>query len=240
MSKVKVLILLAFLLGFYNNVKAQTEDEVIERYLESIGGITQLKTVSSVFSEGKFQYQGNEFPFKTYAKNPGFYKIEIGKPATPFVQSYDGRAGWRIDGFNNKSKLVLLKGGAALSFPNGAEVELESPFIDYHKKGNIPELVSKEKVGDRECLKMKLTRKSGKIEYYFFDGITAHLLLKQSQVKMAGKLVWVDTYFSDFRKIENLLIPFKTERKVKDEVISVATTDKLELNTEIAESQFLP
>src|SRR5688572_19822416 len=132
----KKLVIFLLIYVYSLNIKAQTVDEVISNYIEFIGGEKQWKTIRTMVTSGIYNYGGIEFPFTAYSKAPNLYKFVVPFNGKYYAQAFDGKQGWKIDAFKNETKKTQLTGKPALAMANEADVELESPFIDYQKKGH--------------------------------------------------------------------------------------------------------
>src|SRR6478609_12179337 len=124
-------LLLSFLMVLSFFSQAQKADEVIDQYLRFIGGEKKWKKVKSIITTGEYDYGGVVFPFSSHAKAPDRYKFVVPFGGKYYAQGYDGKSGWKIDAFKNETKPTLLEGKPALALANEADVELESPFINY-------------------------------------------------------------------------------------------------------------
>jgi hypothetical protein len=220
-------------------VHAQTADEVINKYIEFIGGEKQWKTIKTMIASGVYNYGGVEFPFKAYSKAPDHYKFVVTFNGKYYAQSFDGQAGWKIDVFNGETAPTVLKGKAAIAMANEADVELENVFINYKDKGHQLTLEGKDSAAGRYCNKIKLIRKSGDTETYFFDEKTSELVLKNAAAKnpeLGGATL--NILYSDYRNIDGIKIPFKTVAKTVDQTLLTITVAKAESNQVIADSEF--
>src|SRR4029079_1043646 len=162
---------------------SQSADEIIAKYIAFTGGREKWKKIKTITSSGTYNYGGIQFPFKVWSKAPDLYKYEVTSNGKSFIQAYDGREGWKIDGFKDETQKTMLTGKQATAMANECDVELESPFIDYQKKGHtvIPE--GTDTVDKKICHKIKLTRKNGDIETYYFDNGNYELVKKQAVSK---------------------------------------------------------
>ncbi len=234
-----LLTLLFFNFSLLSN--AQTADEVVQRYINFGGGEINWKKITTIVSNGEYDYGGVVFPFTAYSKAPNLYKFIVPFKGKFYAQAYDGKGGWKIDAFKNEMKATLLEGKAALAMANEADVELESPFIDFKKKGHKIRLEGKETIENKSYFKLILVKKGGDIETYFFDTTTYALFLKTAiskNTELEGVLL--HTYFSDYRKVGNLTLPFKLLTKTGDQPVLTVTIKEIQLNTEIKEEEFIP
>ena len=131
---VKKIASLFLFFAFSLIAKSQSTDEIIAKYIAFTGGVQRWKKIKSITSSGTYNYGGMEFPFKAWSKAPDLYKYEVTANGKSFNQAYDGREGWKIDGFKDETQKTILTGKQATAMANESDVELESPFADYQKK----------------------------------------------------------------------------------------------------------
>jgi hypothetical protein len=220
---------------------AQKTDEIISKYILFIGGEEKWKAIKTIILSGTYNYGGMEFSFTSYSKAPDLYKYIVPSGGKYFAQAFDGEKGWKIDGFKNESTKTILTGKAARAMANEADVELENPFIEYQKKGNKVTLEGTDSVEGQLCFKLKLVRNDGDTETYFFDAANYNLVKKRAiskNVELDSSVV--DIFYSDYRPVEGIKMPFKSVEKVNDQTILTVTVDKVDLNTDIRDSEFKP
>lgn len=231
------LILLLFI--HFNEVTAQNAKEVVANYIEFIGGEKQLKSIKSIQTFGTYNYGGKLFPFTTYAKSPDFYKVVVSLNEKKFIQAFDGKRGWKIDGFNNETKPTIYAGSDARAMMNEEEVEFENPFINYLKKGSRLFFEGKDTVDSRLCFKIKFISKRNEAITYFFSCENAELVMKTAVSKNSEmNNVVINQYYSDYRTVKGLKWPFKIITKLKDQLILDVTIEKIELNSAISDKEF--
>jgi len=237
-SKKLVLFLLIFIYSF--NIKAQTVDEVISNYITFIGGEQQWKNIKTIVTSGIYNYGGVEFPFTAYSKAPNLYKFIVPFNGKYYAQAFDGKQGWKIDAFKNETKKTPLTGKPALTMANEADVELESPFINYRKKGHQAILEGIDTVGTTICFKMKFIRNNGETETYLFDSTNFALVKKRSVSKNAElQNAMLNTLYSDYNEVNGIKIPYKSISKTDDgQMILTITIKKVEINVPVPDSEF--
>jgi hypothetical protein len=81
--------------------KSQTADEIINRYIQFIGGAENWKSVSTITTAGNYNYGGVAFPYVAWSKTPNLYLYIVTFNGKSFSQAYNGKLGWSIDVFNN-------------------------------------------------------------------------------------------------------------------------------------------
>jgi len=235
----KKLLFFPLLFLYSPNIKAQTADEVISKYLVFIGGEQQWKTIHTIVTSGIYNYGGIEFPFTSYSKAPNLYKFVVPFNGKYYAQAFNGKTGWKIDAFKNQTEKTLLSGKPALAMANEADVELESPFINYQKKGHKAILEGKDTLGERECYKVRFIRNNGDTDTCFFSSDNFALIKKKAISKneeMENKML--DTFYSDYREINGVKIPFVSTSKSDEQTILTITIQKIEMNVPIPDTDF--
>ena len=238
---IKRAVLILLLFSFSVASKAQTAETIITNYISFTGGVQQWKKISSIVSSGTYNYGGMEFPFEAYSKAPDQYMYKVSSNGKYFAQAFDGKQGWKIDGFKDETTKTILNGKEARAMANEADVELENAFIDYKEKGYVATLEGKDSVGKIACYTIKLISNSNDTATYFFSTNDFSLLKKQAVAKNAElDNSLLDTYYSDYTTVEGIKFPFKMISKVGDQTILTITIKKMELNAAIPDSTFKP
>ncbi|MCW3119344.1 MAG: hypothetical protein JWM28_3426 [Chitinophagaceae bacterium] len=226
---------------FSTIAKSQTADEVIAKYIAFTGGVQKWKNIKSIISTGTYNYGGLEFPFKAYSKAPDLYKYIVTFKGKSFAQAFDGKEGWRIDGFKNETQKTILKDRQALAMANESDVELESPFIDYQKKGHSVISEGKDTVDKKICYKIKLIRKNGDTATCFFDSGNFALIKKKAVAKNTElDNSMLDIFYSDYQPTDGIKLPHKITCKSNGQDILIITIKDIKLNLPVAGSIFKP
>ena len=239
LKKNLILFFFIFLLPFF--LQAQKADAVIKKYVAFIGGKKNWEKIKTLKTSGKYNYGGIEFPFTAYSKTPNLYKFIVPLEGKYYAQAFDGENGWKIDAFKNETTPTMLSGKAGRSMANEADVELEDAFIDYKRKGHTVTLDQKDTIDGKNCIGLKLTRRNGDIETYYFDEHTSALVMKTAASKnteLQGTML--NTSYSDYRDVNGIKLPFKSASKSNDQLILEVTIEKAEVNVTIDDREFKP
>ncbi len=201
---------------------AQTAKEIIDQNIELSGGLTNWKLLNSVILQGKVTLGINdEYPIKIYQQRPNLTKtvITINKKETP-IEGYDGKKGYAMNYATNKVQ----------EYPNYNAESFDNDFIDWENKGFEAKYLGKEKVGEQYCHKVELTKNVNKT-LYFFD----------TQTFMIRKEIKADEtiFYSDYRKIGSLMMPFRLEsNSQKKDGDYVMTINRIESNKVLPANTF--
>jgi hypothetical protein len=120
-------------------------------------------------------------------------------------------------------------------------VELESPFINYQQKGHTIVLEGKDTVNSKACYKIKLTRKNGNIETYFFDKENFSLVKKQAVSKNTElENSMLDIFYSDYKTADAITVPYKISCLSNGQTMLVVTIEDIKLDLPIEDTLFKP
>jgi hypothetical protein len=154
-----------------------------------------------------------QLPFVMELKRPDKSRIEIEFAGKTAVQVYDGSHGWKLRPFLNRNDVEPFTADELKSEAEGRD--LDGPLVDYAAKGTRVELVNIEPVEGHDAYKLKLTLKSGRVQYVWVD-THSFLDVKVQGIsrRMDGRMhdVWI--YQRDFRNVDGLLMPFVLETAV--------------------------
>lgn len=231
----------ALLIAISFSVQAQTADEIIGAYVKFIGGEKKWKTIKTIITYGEYDYGGMKFPFTAYSKAPNAYKFVVPLNGKFYAQGFDGKQGWKIDGFKNETEPTMLTGKDATAMANESDVVLEPAFISFKRKGHHAVLAGKDSIAGMYCYKIQFIKKSGDDETYYFDASTGALVLKiapSKNAEMQGAVL--NTLYSDYHDIGGVKIPFTSISRLGDQNILTVTVAKALLNQPIAEKEFKP
>jgi hypothetical protein len=231
--------LVIYLLLLSVATKAQTAGHIVSNYIDFIGGEKKWKKITSMISTGEYDYGGVAFPFTTYAKAPNRYKFIVTFNGKYYAQAYNGTSGWRIDAFKNETAPTLLEGKPARAMANEADIEFQSPFINYKTKSHSITFEGNETIAGIALYKIKLLRKSGESETYYFDTKNFSLVMKiatAKNVELQGASL--NTYYSDYRTVQGLNIPFNIVSKANEQTVLTISVKEVMLNVEIRDAEF--
>jgi hypothetical protein len=156
-----------------------------------------------------------------------------------FMQAFDGTTGWKLDEFNGDKQKTLLTGKSATAMANESDVELESPFIDYKKKGNTIQFEGRDTSDSKISYKVKLTRKSGEEETCYFDIVSYLLVRKKAHTKNAelGNSL-LDIIYSGYLSVDGIEIPRKIDFRTEGQTVLSITVKQVEINKPVRKKIF--
>ena len=208
MKKLQIGLFAAAAMMSIQSVKAQTADEVIDKYVTALGGKEKILSLKSVKKVGSLNVQG----------------MDVGLTITR-VQGVGSRNDISVPGMGEGFQVVNpIKGWDFMPFMGQASPEevsvdkLKSSFslldiqgslVNYKEKGSQVEMSGKEKVENAECYKLKLTDKQGVISTLFIDSKSNYLIKSIITAKSSNGDINTELSFGDFKKTdEGYIFPF--------------------------------
>ena len=215
--------------------------EIVSKNIAAQGGLEAWRAVKTMSMEGKMGAGGNQrgpapvapppgkkqavvptdqrpkdevqLPFTLELQRPRKQRLEILFNGKKALQVYDGSNGWKLRPYLNRMEVEPFTQDELKVA--SSQVDLDGYLIDYAAKGESIELVGTEKVDGRDNYKLKLTFKDG---HSIHDWVDAQTFLETKVEGQPRRLDGVEhpieVYFSDYRIVNGLNIPFVRETRV--------------------------
>jgi photosystem II stability/assembly factor-like uncharacterized protein len=217
---------------------AQSADEIIARYIKTVGGMDRITSVKSLKRTGKFTGGGGfEAGVLEQNQRPGNVRQEFAIQGMIAVNAYDGTTGWKIDPFEGKKDAEALSEEELKSIIEDSD--LDGPLVNYAQKGNKVEYTGTEPVEGSEAYKIKVTTPAGDVRTYFID-TTSNVPIKVETHRMVrGSERVYETILGDYKDVNGWYLPFSVENGVKGNPNRQKVTySKIEANVPMASSLF--
>jgi len=241
MKTIKFLFSFLFLLLFVSFLKAQTVEEIYQKYSDTMGGKTAWDAVKSLKATGYATMGGMDFAFTQTSKRPNKVLLEIIIQGMTMKQVYDGTTAWMINPFSGSKKPEKVDEDMARQFKNMAKIGGE--LLNYVEYGDKIELLGKEDYEGTQVYKVKLVETDGTEITYFLDAEKFTELKTISKLQMSGKEIESTTIYSNYKDVNGLKIPFTMEIKTKGgQTMGDGQTiriDKVETNVDVEDAIFV-
>ena len=234
----KTMMLLALGLLLAPIAHAQTVDEILAKHYEACGGLAKMKAVNTMRVTGTIAMgQGMDAPFTMERKRPGMSRMEFTVQGMTGVQAFDGAKTWSVMPFMGKKDPEV---GTDEDNKNAQDdADFDGALVDWKTKGSTVELAGKEPVEGADAFKLKVTKKSGNVEYYYLDTETYLLVKSEAKRKIRGTEIEGETTYSDYKDVNGLMEPFSMESGAKDMPQKRKFTfTKVELNVPLDDARF--
>ena len=208
MSRRMIFVFVSLVLSFVL-VHGQSLDEILKKHYEARGGLKNIRAIRTAEFKGKMSMMGKDFPMTIYRKRAGGFRSEFSMGDKSVLQVYDGKSGWQINPMMGSKEPAEITGNGLRDVQEQADID--GILIDWKEKGYKLSLVGKEKLNDKDAFNLKIIRKDSTEQEMFIDSKT-YLKVRQSEkMILRGKEFNIVTTFSDFRKIDNVTVPFMQE-----------------------------
>lgn len=204
-----------------------TAAEVIERYLNAIGGPEAIETIQDVTTTATAAIQGMELKMVTRQKAPNKLLVEtmMGNNVVS-KQVFDGAKGKVTSPMGEQE----LEGEMLEQMKEGSAIIAETNFL---KEGYSIELQGVETIDNRECYKIIVTRPSGN-ESTAYYAVADGLKYREVSSTPQGNMV---TNIKDYKEVEGFMFPQAISQSVGPQNFEV-TIDSIEINSEMEDAVF--
>ena len=234
----KLLLALACVAASAAHASAQTADEIVEKFIKTVGGMEKIQAVKSLRRTGKFSGGGGfEAAVVEENRRPNLVRQEFNIQGMTGVTAYDGKAGWKIEPWNGKKDAEALSEEEMKSIVEDSD--LDGPLVNYRAKGVRVEYVGVDEVEGTDAYKLKVTMPTGDVRLYYMD-TDYYVPIKIDTKRMVrGAEREYETILGDYKEVGGWYLPFSVESGVKGGPFrSKVTYEKIEPNVALDDARF--
>ena len=214
MKTIKLAIAAVLFAVSFINVQAQTAEEIIKNYFQTIDSEGKLSTLQGMKINAILN-QGMEIPVEIVQLKGGKTYIKITIQGKEIIQmASDGETMWTTNFMTQKAEKLDSQTTENAKLSNQ---DFPDPLLDYQSKGYSVEYLGKETKEGTECYKIKLTKlpltiDGEKVEdsvFYYFDTENNIPILTETQINdgpMKGQMS--TSTFSDYQEVDGIYYPF--------------------------------
>jgi photosystem II stability/assembly factor-like uncharacterized protein len=218
---------------------AQTVDEIVAKYINTIGGMEELQAVKTLRRAGKaVGGMGFEAAVLQENKRPNLVRQEMSMMGLTGVNAYDGQRGWKIEPWGGKKDAEPLGEEELKAVLEDAD--FDGPLVNYRQKGNKVEFLGVEQVEGTDALKLKITLKSGDVRFFYMD--TDYFVPIKIETKriVRGAEREYEVVLGDYKRVGEIYLPHSIETNAKgSQEKQKLTYGKIETNVPIDAGRFL-
>ncbi|HMA22211.1 MAG TPA: hypothetical protein VKO87_15495 [Gemmatimonadaceae bacterium] len=215
-----------------------TADDLIARYLKTVGGMDKISAVKSLRRVGKFNGGGGfEATYVQENKRPESVREEFTFQGMTGIQAWDGKTGWKIDPFGGKKDAEALSEDEMRAIL--VDADFDEPLVNYKEKGNKVELAGMDQVEGTDVYKLKVTLKNGDTRTYYLDTDYFVPIKVDDKRTIRGSDQEFETTLGDYKEVAGWFIPFSIETGRKgDQNKAKFTWEKIEANVPLDDARF--
>jgi hypothetical protein len=200
------------------DARAQPGDEatlemVLASHATAHGGLAAWEQVKGLQVEGLFEAFSVETPFVTHRLRPNLYHFEHNVMGMPTVLAFDGSDPWV------RGAAYGAPDGKVISEPSGRNVSEDAVFgcsLLTHQVDQVPiELVGLTRYEGTEYWELRASPADGNSESWLLDkesGLEFRRVNQTFDVFSGDIEMEMETYFLDFREVEEIILAFREER----------------------------
>ena len=214
-------------------INAQSLEEIVKKFTEA-NKYDKVASISTIKITAKMSMMGMDVPMQLLMKNPNKIKTTTNISGQEIIAVFDGVKGYSINPMSGSSAPVEMTADQIKNTQNSNL--FQNPLATYFKAGKLT-LLGEEKVNDKSAFKIKADLDGGNSTSMFIDKATYYLIKNTSTVNAGGQTMTVDSYPSDYKDINGLIVPMKTTSSAQGMEFTLVF-DKVEVNVPIDDSVF--
>lgn len=213
---------------------APSVDQILERYVQALGGRSAIEKVSSRVMRGRFDAAGRDGSgsVEMYVKAPDKSLLVMEVPGYGRVrQGFDGTTGWAGDperGVRDMNGQELSNARRAATFPQATKLRELYPKMT---------LKGEEKVGPRDAYLIEADPGDGTLRRLYFDRASGLLLRSTVERDTPSGRAAYDVVMEDYREIDGVRVPFTLRQSIPGLEFTIKLTD-IRHNVQIDDEKF--
>jgi outer membrane lipoprotein-sorting protein len=234
----KLLLAAACVAALAAPAPAQTADEIVEKFIKTVGGMEKIQAVKSLRRVGKFSGGGGfEAALVEENRRPNLVRQEFVIQGMTGVTAYDGKTGWKIEPWGGKKDAEALSEEEMKGIVEDSD--LDGPLVNYRAKGVKVEYVGTDEVEGTEAYKLKVTLANGDVRFYYMDTDYFVPIKIDTKRMVRGAEREYETILGDYKEVGGWYLPFSVESGVKGSPNRQKITyEKIEANVALDDSRF--
>jgi outer membrane lipoprotein-sorting protein len=214
-----------------------TTDQIVQKHTEALGGADKLNAIRTLVVTGKASILGQtEARLMIQVKRPNLMRLEITFRGQKIVQAFDGVTAWTLN------PMIALEPQQSSEDDTRAAQEssdfIGGNLVDYKSKGNLVELVDKEEIDGTAVYKLKITKKSGSVEYDYLDAQSFLPVKTEGKRAQLGQVVVYESKIGNYKPVDGVLIPFSLTQLVNGRLAMEIAVEKMDANIPLDDGVF--
>ncbi len=234
----KVVLAGALVIAGAVTAMSQTADEIVNKYIKTVGGMEKIEAVKSIRRTGKVIAGGGfEIPIVEENKRPNLVRQDVTIQGLVGTSAYDGKTGWKIQPWQGKKDAETMGEGELKAIIEDSD--FDGPLVNYKAKGNKVEYVGMDEVEGTDTYKLKVTLANGETRYFYMD--TDYFVPIKIETKriVRGNEVEFEAVLGDYKEVAGWYLPYSVEVGAKGSQFKQKIAyDKIEANIAVDDGRF--
>ena len=234
----KVVLAFAILAIAAVSATAQTADDIVAKYIKTVGGMEKIQAVTALRRTGKVIAGGGfEIPLVEENKRPNLVRQDITIQGLIGSNAYDGKVGWKIAPWQGKKDPETMGEGELKGIIDSSD--FDGPLVNYKQKGNKVEYVGMDEVEGTDTFKLKVTMKNGEVQYFYMDTDYYVPIKIDTKRMIRGAEIEFETVLGDYKEVDGWYIPYSVEVGAKGSPFKQKIAyEKIEANVTVDDRRF--
>jgi hypothetical protein len=234
----RIPVLVATLVLLALPASAQSVDDIIARYLKTVGGMEKIQNVKTLRRTGKFIGGGGfEAAVLQENKRGNLVREEFALQGMVGINAYDGKTGWKIEPWNGKKDAEALGEEEMKSILEDSD--FDGPLVNYRQKGNKVEFAGQDTFEGTDTVKLKVTLPNGDTYLIYLD--TDYYVPIKVDIKriVRGAEREYEVVLGDYKEVAGWYLPYSVEIGAKGSQDKAKTVyEKIEANVALDDGRF--
>ncbi|HEY3103112.1 MAG TPA: hypothetical protein VGJ69_05945 [Pyrinomonadaceae bacterium] len=234
----KVMLACALVLAGAVSAMPQTADEIVAKYIKTVGGMEKIDAVKTIRRTGKVIAGGGfEIPIVEENKRPNLVRQDVMIQGLVGTSAYDGKTGWKIQPWQGKKDAETMGEGEMKAIVE--ESDFDGPLVNYKAKGNKVEYVGMDEVEGTDTYKLKVTLANGETRYFYMDTDYYVPIKIETKRIVRGNEVEFETVLGDYKEVAGWYMPYSIEVGAKGSQFKQKIAyEKIEANVAVDDGRF--
>lgn len=234
MKNLKILALTLGITAAGFAAKAQTADEVVNKYVKAMGGADKLKSAKTQYTEGVMSMGNMEIPIKRWVVQDKAMRLEFFVNGTNNIQVITKDSGWAQMPVQQQPEAKPLD--KKMVGMMQSQLDISGELFNYKAKGKKIDFLGKEAVDGVDMYKLKVVNSNGTDGIAYINASNNYIVKTVNKINMKGEDVELVTLLSDYKTTpDGYAYPAATAQTPSGIRISI---NKVEMNKPIADSIF--
>lgn len=208
-----------------------TADGIINKFVEAIGGLDNLKKVNDYTILMNAKIQNFDVKVEIYHKSPNKFLQKVVVMGTDQITLYDGEKGYQKTMMGEEE----IKGNELEQMQFEATM---SATYDYKQLGISAKIVGINKVNQKDAYKIEFTLPSGGKVFKYYDMQSFLLVREERTVTTQQGTMTVATDKDDYQDINGVKYPYKISQNIGGMLVEFKT-NSITVNTGIPDDVFM-